>query len=460
MAELDITRLPQGELAARELIAAIAANGDQVEHHYLEVKSSLDFEKKSDVAKIAKFILGAANRMPDLASRAFDGRAIMVLGVGTDTISGVAPVEVMEIATRIKPYLSAEGPRWDLQRLSIEGSENQVLLIIVDPPVFGQDLFVCHKDGDGLANGAIYIRSEGQTRPAHADEIKQLVGRGKQRQSPVSLDVRTVGSAHRYSVHEADSLDDYITKTRNRLLEARRREIRKQTSRFGFSGMEVTGLAAIAASMSTPEHRTSKEYEAEIADWEQAAKDAWPVAVDRVSAHAFGGVAFEISNGADTYLPDMQLSVHLEGAVEGIEWGSPGADLVSLNSLPKPPRPWGPRQKPMGPEAYRMASFMSPTVPSHDFTQSGVTFRNSGSVTVDIAVGDLRPRQTHRTDSDDLVLIVRSPELSSVRGTWQATARDRDEVFEGELQVDVEPPQDLTAMLRVLLRLDPAPESL
>ncbi|MFC5063661.1 hypothetical protein [Actinomycetospora atypica] len=39
--------------------------GDEAETSYLEVKSEIDLTKPTGITKVAKFLLGAANRSPD-----------------------------------------------------------------------------------------------------------------------------------------------------------------------------------------------------------------------------------------------------------------------------------------------------------------------------------------------------------------------------------------------------------
>ncbi|EFD50111.1 hypothetical protein HMPREF0569_0564 [Micrococcus luteus SK58] len=95
MAELDITRAPRGVLAAQALVASVAERGDLAERHYLELKSTLDLSTKKDKEKIAKFILGAANRMPDVAATAFEGYGVMIIGVAQGAITGIPAVEMM-----------------------------------------------------------------------------------------------------------------------------------------------------------------------------------------------------------------------------------------------------------------------------------------------------------------------------------------------------------------------------
>ena len=112
MPELDITRAPRGVLAAQALVAAVAERGDLAERHYLELKSTLDLSTKKDKEKIAKFILGAANRMPDVAATAFEGYGVMIIGVAQGAITGIPAVEMMEISKVIQKYVGAAGPRW------------------------------------------------------------------------------------------------------------------------------------------------------------------------------------------------------------------------------------------------------------------------------------------------------------------------------------------------------------
>ncbi len=71
--------------------------------------------------------------MPDVAARYLEGHAVMVLGVASGSTPGIEPVEALDIERGVRPYLSVNGPRWDLQRVPVdEGRE--VLLILVDPP--------------------------------------------------------------------------------------------------------------------------------------------------------------------------------------------------------------------------------------------------------------------------------------------------------------------------------------
>lgn len=65
---MDTDAVPLGDRAQRKILQHVIAVGDEAETTYLEVKSDLDPASKSGVAKIAKFLLGVANRRPTTAA--------------------------------------------------------------------------------------------------------------------------------------------------------------------------------------------------------------------------------------------------------------------------------------------------------------------------------------------------------------------------------------------------------
>jgi hypothetical protein len=86
-----------------------------------------------------------------------------------------------------------------------------------------------------------------------------------------------------------------------------------------------------------------------------------------------------------------------------------------------------------------------PSIPS---SPRIVTFKNSGSVDIHMAVGALRPRQIWSAEYDAMVLVLRNPDIAEVNGTWTMTAREHHRVYRGTLTVKVGDPLDLTAILR------------
>ncbi|MCU1482167.1 MAG: hypothetical protein JWQ19_2953 [Subtercola sp.] len=395
---------------------------------------------KEGLAKIAKFILGAANRMPDVAARYFEGHAVMVLGVGAGSTSGIESVEALDIERGIRPYLSVNGPRWDLQRVPVDAGR-EVLLILVDPPKMGQPPFPCFKDGPGLHNGQIIIRADGETRQATGEEVLQLQHRGRQDRPDVDLAVVVEGRAVLYSCNQG-VLEEHIDRESARLLAALRTASLKNP--FGMSSV------ALMASMGQREEKRSEdEYRHEIESWTTACATSWPTAVDAVAAMLTAPTTMTIANREQSFLEDVEVEIHLEGPVRGLRPVS-RKRFAQYDLLPSPPRIWGPwvdrsmfSVPNFGSSSYQYA----PTVP----TLPTVNFRNGGSVNIQVHVGDLRPRQVFRTHKDDLALVVDEDGLTELSGTWKITARGHHAVYEGRLAVPIEP-RDMTPVMERLLR--------
>lgn len=177
--------MPLGERALRVVLDHVVELGDAAETSYLEVKREIDLAKPAGFTKVAKFLLGVANRAPTVAARHFQGHAVMVLGAARGETPGL-PVgtEVHELEDRLRPYLGAAFPAFEFGRLPA-GPDREVLFVIGAPPVQGQPPYPCRKNYAGsdpkenLADGAIYIRGQSNTRPANAGEVDALLERAR-----------------------------------------------------------------------------------------------------------------------------------------------------------------------------------------------------------------------------------------------------------------------------------------
>ena len=464
--DLDVSRAPLGQIAAARLVSAVAASDDRVERHFLEVKSDLDLTKKTDVAKIAKYILGSANRLPDVAATAFEGYGVMVIGVAPGEARGVPPIEVLEIDKIVSRYLGAAGPRWDVVRVPVPDSDKEVLVIVVDPPKDGQQPFPCRKDGDGLIDGRIYIRADGETREAKGDEFDGLLKRGAIQEVPeVAFEVTIDGVAHPVAVDVNRTLDDYVGQTTRRLADALPQPepapaagIAEIPPSLAKSLMpQINAVARMQASMfpTEPEERTEAEFEASITEWENNFRQCWPGAVDRLAGQLLGSISIRVKNEAKTFLHDVEVKIHLQGAVQGVEWTADD-DFDSADiGLPEAPRTWGPTQR--STFAHLQGAPYLPSVAVPSAYRSSLEWRNSGSVDLCLDVGDLRPREEYVFDHEELILVVPAEaDTETVRGTWEITARGHNEIYTGTIVVEVADPVDLTNAMRILLGLDPS----
>lgn len=461
MGRLDTSRAPSGERTIRAIVDAVLEHGDQLEDHYLEIKSELDLTAKKDQAKLAKFFLGASNRMPDVAAKHFRGYAVMVIGASKGSLTGVPPVEQMDIEKAVKPFLGADGPHWDIERVAVPDSVNQVLLLIVDPPQRGQPPFICLKNGgsgekkDLLRDGATYFRARGETREANSAEMAQLLRRGATSTSPeVDVDVNIIGEVTYVDRTALMAVcDEYLNFYGNDL----RLALTLTKSADPVAGSDPFGLqAAMFSSLFTqPEERSEDEYHAEIERWERKTREAWPLAIDRFIAGMLDPAHLEVVNKAETYLERVAVKVHVDGDVSGIE-AEPldeDADAHDLG-LPHPPRAWGPTTF----DPAQILAGGSPNfgtwVPGSemDLGSPRTTWRNSGSMDLTFNLDELHPTDT---DGESLgtCLITSTPEADGFSGTWRLTARGHDTVYTGRTRVKSPGDKYLVFAFRIFLGL-------
>lgn len=432
---VDTSKAPFGERAARKLVESLTDADDTVERHYLEVKSDVDLKSASGRAKVAKFILGAANRVPAVARKYFEGYAVMVLGVGQGAVSGIEPIEMLQLQQWLSPYLSPAGPGWDISRVPLPHGR-EVLLVIVDPPEHGQAMYVCNKDFQdarsrkgALRDGAIYVRGDGETREATSADWAALVERasGPPR---ASLSVSPQGEALAYEA-DTSGLRQWVSKTKRELLDALPGSI-TELGVHKAGGLSLRGASATYESMTQPEDRTEDEYRAEIVGWEAACLKAMPTALDVIAASAWSPLTFRIQS--DTWLEDAEIQIHLDGDVEGVEVDPDGRRMGILDILPTSPRRWGPRPRL---DLSRLVSAPTTFVPYAGPSRS--SFTNGGSVTLKEDIGDLRPQgEAVVAEELDMVLLVKNPRLAEVTGSWRLTARGQNRVYEGEITVAIQ----------------------
>ena len=167
------------------------------------------------------------------------------------------------------------------------------------------------------------------------------------------------------------------------------------------------------------------------------------------------GVAIQVSNASKVFFHDVEVRIHLKGDVRGIEWRSGSISIAEVElDLPLAPREWGPvSRNPLGSLPFDFGQTYSGAAISSSY-RSPLDWTNSGSVDLTLDVGDLRPRQTYAFDDDELVLVLPPTANDEVRGTWEITARDHNEIYSGELAVQIGPHADLTTLVRKILELD------
>lgn len=442
--EIDFSRYPTGETDWLQLIRRLEENGDLEERYYLEIKGSeTDLASKRVKHKIAKFILGAANRDPEIAKQRFQGYALMVIGVDDHAAPGVDKIEKMELDKGITPFLGAAGPHWDIQRVPVANNPNkEVLVIVVNPPENGQHLFACRAEGEGLKNGGIYIRADGCTREATADEIDELLKRGQQQMAHVKLNVYARGQVNQVHIDRRRTIEEYLAKVEEDLITGMPKPADK---------LRPLQMNIIDNLTSHLENRTREEYRQEIAQWKERCIKDWNDACRYVYG-LLNPCNLIVKNTTKINLTQVRLRIHFEDKVELVDHQDV-EDVPEEVGLPKIPSKWGMGNKLNYPDfsSYSLAANRSVWIDSVD-SNEGVDFN--------VEVGDLRPEETVDTsklNAESQVLIVLSDFAHrELKCTWSATAGNINDRFVGQFTIPVAPVSDLTEVMRYLLRIDKA----
>lgn len=479
---------PLGETRLQQLLDAVAAEGDAAETLGLEAKSDIDPSKKGlGIAKIAKFILGMANRMPEVAVRYFKGHGVMLIGAEKGHCPGIPKgVEAHELANRLKPYLGPDGPRWDLARLSTSDS-HEVLFVLVDPPSPGQPLYLCHKDYQpadradakfSLTDGDIYVRDKTQTRKATASEVQALLRRGTPIAPEVTFDFQVLGRA--LGVTDTDSglrgiMAATAERTRKeaeeekRVAEEKKREAeasaRKKAeearqkwavegrpmpamSQSAFESMmkAVNPLASQWRTQSSlfgvPETEDSHDPEDIIRRREERWWKRWPKCRENLYSATAERIRFAVENQVASYLSQPQIVVTINGA-RAVE-PQDADDLKVHQVLPFEDEP-GSRTGPYGfalPDLVDYRAFRRAN-PEIDWTDN-----LDGSVTVVLTPSALRPSTRWTSDDDELVLIALDPAATELSATWSLTAEGIGQRFDGEFIIPVQRVDDAVELMR------------
>lgn len=411
--------IPLGERTWRSILDHVIAVGDEAETAYLEVKSSLDLSSKPGVAKVAKFLLGAANRLPHEAVRHFHGYAVLVIGVQKGSMPGVARgVEAHELEDRLRPYLGSQFPAFEFGRVGV-GNDREVLFVIAQPPQAGQSIFPCHKSfqgdsrNDNLEDGAVLVRGTSNTRPARAGEILALVERARGGgKSPIDLDVAIVGSIGRVGrVDEVlESLYDF---------EAEQFSKPDDSPQNTFAATS----ALLASSILTGGRPlTAEERPERLAAW----RGKMPTHIAKGREHFLGvglpgtGIGV-ISHDRFVAKPHLIVTFHACEVVDHLEPDDADYDKVV--------EPVMRRQDPFA------TGFDSSDL---RITPRGypVTWTNRGEAAeVVLTPESFRPNVPWTSDQDDYVILARDPHATSVSVTWVLTEDANDAVTRGEFEV-------------------------
>lgn len=421
-----------GDRRLRAIVDGVIAEGDHAESSGLEIKSDLDLTDKSGYTKVAKFILGMANRQPKTAAKHFQGYGVLVIGADRGAAPGVTQnTEAHQLADRLRSYLGPEPPEWDLARLLVSSGLG-VLFIIVDPPKSGDPLFVCHgnyhpqgKDRKhGLDDGGIYVRDKTQTRKARGSEIVAIMERFSAASAPpMNTTVTSSGSA--LTLHDSEMMLERVLDGARGAYYKKREEAEENTR------SPNPHFQALIAQQRTPHsasNRTDRPVDEVLADWEPNARRRWPEVLEQVAGAVWQPLGFTVTN-ISGHLKRPMIEVTIEDAMGVEDLDIEDVDFADMSlSVTKSVPPWSEQTR----------TYLQGV--RHIWHSSEIEWTNtSAQVKIRLTPEALHPGTPWSPGYSDLVLIAKDPAAESLRATWSLTAEGVDTRHTGETTISVTP---------------------
>lgn len=418
MTEIDLSRLPTGARGWSALVEWAAASDDRQERYFLELKSDIDLNGKRGRHKVAKFVLGAANRDPAKAAKRFGGHAVMLLGVSAGAISGIAAFEAKDLEREVSRLTGADGPGWDFERIRVD-DEHDVIAIIADPPT--ARIWPCLADGEGVFNGDIYLRGDGNTEKAKGVEVQSMLARlmasGEAPKLPeitVAIEGSVMGvqfDPKRVVSWVEDANDDYLR---------------------GIGSDRVGGPFGILATQGLMEQRSETDFRRQIERWTTAAMADPASGLHDLAARIAVGIRVRVTNPEMRSLRDVRVDIEFDEPVRALDWENPDRD-DRAELFPDRPPEWGRDSL-----AYILRdTHITPFVPRD--TDGLLQISQTSPAKLSLSLNLLRSKEARITEEDDIVLVLffedESPEQLTAR--WQLTAGDVHDLREGTLVVPV-----------------------
>jgi hypothetical protein len=418
--DIDLNRLPTGARGWAELVAWASASDDRLERYFLELKSDVDLTVKHGRHKVAKFILGAANRDPAKAARRFGGHAVLLLGVGGGAATGIAPFEAQDLEREVRKLAGADGPGWDYEQIPID-ADHSVVAIVVDPPT--GKIWPCLSDGEGMSNGDIYLRGDGRTEKATGAEIQAMLRRAGTPTSVLpDIAVEIIGEALAVRLDRA-RLVGWIEDTAQDYLDDVNAPV--PAVALPFAAQSARGIM---------ERRSKEEFRREVQRWRESAIADPTQGIAQLAARMATGLRLRVANPVKTSLRDVRIDIEFDGPVKALDWEDRDED-TSFELFPDRPTKWGRDSfiPLIGTEAIR--SWL-PVGRDHGILR----ITQASPAHLSLSLNLLRAEETFTSDEDEVVLIlyVDAETDQPITGRWRLTAGDVHDVLDGTVSIPVD----------------------
>jgi hypothetical protein len=463
---LDTSRALRTHHSQVELVKAIVGAPESTqETQAVEWKSEVNLREKVWRARLAKGILGFANRDPAIVTQWFEGCAYLVIGACPGKLVGTTVLDAAKVEDALAPYIGRgpAGPEWSSSYVDVDGKS--VLILTVEPPRMGSGIWTFKKevttDGEPpIREGAIFVRHQASTEQASSADINMLTRRA------AAAGMRLGGLTLVLAPNSAAVPIDIREETLASWLDTEREELRlppEPPRESELSKLSVVGvgkvvdpakrklltreeiLAAAAADIGSglgakymlPDPRSRAKYQAELDSYLTKAGKALPgVLIRSALRREMGRIDLSVRNDTldNFHAVEVELFIAPPGVLAFFDSGQ-----VSGFRLPTRPVAWGEdRWNPMGGiGAIRLPSYpRSPFVPNISIPRGRIDNSNSSRITLHPV--DVRPKRS--AELDEFYLLVR-PEYAekTVMAAWTATATDASGSMDGVLEIPVTP---------------------
>jgi hypothetical protein len=357
---VDPTKLPGRPTEWVGLLTAIEHADPGDEQTWLEWKSTLDLTSRLDVGTIlSKAILAMANRDPEEAARTMGGHGIVVVGLESGSVHGVSQVDNADLDKLVSLYVGAEGPRWQPHLYTYSGKG--ILIVVIDPPHWGDPMWTLAKQIGKYADGAIFVRKRARSEPANSADIarlsERLIRTAATEGLNIGIGVQCAQPLARIAWTE-ESIDAAIDAERTDLMLPLLQERfdldgHKDADSLYGTGMPSVTIAIAASRLfaSKPEPRTQPQYEAAVETYLGAIRESLPGAMLRAAVGLVAAPKFTATNLTQRNYERLLVGVHIAGEVDAESGRSRPLKLSDL--LPRRPRLWGP-----------ISTHFTPTIPA------------------------------------------------------------------------------------------------
>ena len=389
------------------------APAHEQETDWVEWKGDVDLAEKQWKAEIARQVIGFANRHPDRARRECAGCAYLVIGATPGSVRGVSPIDAAKLENGVSVYIGRDGPQWSPDYVDVDGCT--VLVITVEPPEWGDRIYVFEKEFESFKSGDAFVRRSGNVEKANAQEMRMLSARAAEGETRLAVDLDWWEDE--VQVTPIDLSEQAVSAW----VESERRAFYDELP-FGAS---TVSSAATLAKLGLLESRSASEYREQVDSYLETAGQLAPAIMKHDAVHdGSNAVSLAAINLTAHNFTGVEFVLSFEGAV----WAYFERSDAWGEDFPRRPKPWGVMERYSISDSLRLAGATPPE-------RRGFA-RNHGSTEIRFSAVDMRAEYKYSLGPVHL-LVSAEHAGETLQGEWHATATSHSGLARGTFDVAV-----------------------